>query len=435
MPPWPSNWRVKVMMELSEVAQGLLAAHEKMPADTGDAHGDELRRLGAQDFRRKGLPQRKLESWKHTSLASLRADYSWDGAGTSTTPPSTTGLLPQRIVFFNGHLCSELTVLESSCQLQPLADQRDCERITSRLQGQDGLMGLALAYCQRGYKLEVAGPLQHPLGLYHLFDHNFEGAMAHPLLLIEVRPKAHLNLFELTQATGELSSAFYNAHSVWELQRGCEVEHMRVFSTAGQVLSFSQVLAEVAGDAHYRDTILALGGSLLRNNVQVKLLEEGADTSLNGLYCHRERDNSSHYSLIEHSAPHTTSQQLYKGLLDHHSHASFYGVVKVNKNCPQIESGQLNKNILLSNTARVDSTPQLEIGNCDVKCAHGSTTGRLNPEEVFYLRSRGLSNDKSRQLLARAFCQDVVAKIQHSDIRDLGQKMLSEKTAWVGGVS
>ena len=414
----------------SNLAQQLLAAFDKLPARTDNTHGDELRRLGAQDFKRKGFPHRKLESWKHTSLACLRGDYRLQGEQDLAKLPDSVDLLPHRMVFFNGHLCSQLTVLEPACQLKPLEDQRDCQRMASRLEGQDGLMGLALAYCERGYKLEVAQGLEHPLGLYHLFDRQFAGAMAHPVVLIEVQSRAHLNLFEFTHFTPE--RALYNAHGLWNLQEGSGVEHLRVFSTQGESLSFSQVLAEVAKGAHYHDTVLALGGSLLRNNVQVKLQDEGARTSLDGLYCHRDREDSSHCSLIEHQAPRTISRQLYKGLLDHHAHASFHGTIKVGEDCPQIESGQLNKNILLSETAKVDSNPQLEIGHSDVKCTHGSTTGRLDPEAVFYLRSRGLSRERSMQLLAQAFCQDVVKKIQHGVLRDLGQKMLAQRAAWVG---
>ena len=287
-------------------------------------------------------------------------------------------------------------------------------------------MGLALAYCQKVYQLQITEKLKTPLGLYHFLDEHFEGMMAHPLFVVEAEEGVQCDLLEITYSTGELNSALYNAHSLYQLKRGSDVEHVRIFETSGGVLPFSYVLADVAREASYRNTVLTQGGNFLRNNVQVKLSEEGADTSLNGLFVHREREDSSHYSVIDHQAPRTSSRQLYKGILDHHSHASFHGTIVVGEKCSEVESAQLNKNLLLSKTATVESCPQLEIANCDVKCTHGSTTGQLDPEQVFYLQARGLSLTQAHRLLVRAFCEDVVAKIQREGIRNSGQNFLEQ---------
>ena len=408
-----TGWQMASNRE--EIVGGLLAAHEKLPPN-------ELRLLGAQDFRLKGLPHPKRdESWRYTSLKALRGDYRWRGEeGEGETPFNPPfPLLPQRIVFSNGRPCPNLTALEEGCWWEPFTDGKF---LSSHLEKQDGFMGLAMAYCPGVHRLHITKKLKSPLGIYHFLDGDFEGAMAHPLFVVEAQEGTEGDLLEVVHSTGELKSALYNSHSLFQVERGSDIEHVRVFQLDGGVLPFSHVQANVAGQASYRNTALVLGGNFLRNNVQVKLLEEEAETSLNGLFLHAENEDSSHYSLIDHRAPQTFSKQLYKGILDHRSHASFHGTVVVGENCPEVESAQLNKNLLLSKTARVDSCPQLEIANCDVKCTHGSTTGQLDPNQIFYLQARGIPREQARRLLVHAFGEDVVDKIKREDIRSLGRE-------------
>ena len=159
--------------------------------------------------------------------------------------------------------------------------------------------------------------------------------MAHPLVFIEAQKQAQCKLFEMTLSTETLTSAFHNAHCLLRLHPGSDVEHLRVFKTSPGLLPFSQVLGKVSADASYRNTILALEGSFLRNNVQVELLEEGAQTSINGLYTHQGREDSSHFSLIKHQSPKTFSRQLYKGMLADHSHASFNEPLRWERTVPK----------------------------------------------------------------------------------------------------
>ena len=252
------------------------------------------------------------------------------------------------------------------------------------------------------------------------------------MIFIDVQEEAQWELFELTLSTEKLTSAFHNAHFLFVLRSESDVEHVRIFKTSSGFLPFSQVLGEVNAGASYRNTVLALEGSFLRNNVQVKLLGEGAKTSVNGLYTHQGKEDSSHFTLIEHQSPKTFSRQLYKGMLADDSHACFNGTIEVGKDCSQAQAEQLNQNILLSDTASINSRPQLEIHNSDVKCTHGSTVGQWEADKIFYLQTRGLSRSKAEELLARGFCDDVVFSIQQKALRKMAQisiaQSLSEKS-------
>ena len=439
---------------MDKMGQDLLGACQEI-ADGGKCR--QLRNLAVAAFKARGLPSRRDESWKHTSLKTLGQHYRWEkkprslgadawpalksqwlgalGAGANFLHSSEA----QRIVFFNGQWQPELTVLGTSCQWQSLAgdglEQGEFSYLADKLAGQDVFFALALAYLQQSYKLVLSGLAPGPLAIYHLFDETFQGAMAHPLLLVEVAEKAQWDIAEFTLAGGELSPACYNSQTLFSLGPESDVEHVRVFSTCPGLWSLSQVHSEVARGASYRNTLLALGEGFLRNNVQVKLLQPLADTALNGLYVHHQREDSSHYSVISHCAPETSSRQLYQGIVDHHSHASFNGTIVVNPECPQITSEQLNKNIILSQTASVDSRPQLEIQSSDVKCNHGSTTGQWSEDTLFYLQSRGLSLFLARQLLVHGFCRKVVLKLERSALRASIQgcltQLLEEKKLFV----
>ena len=288
---------------MNRESKGLLKAHE----DTLEKEGKALpinyiRAIGAKNFAQKGLPHPKENAWKHTSLKLLKNNYRWAEIKHPLSAPPLS-LLPKRVVFFNGQLCDSFTELEEGCLLNTMAEEETLKQITPRLKGQDCFMGLALAYYQEAYKLEVTEKCSSPLGIYHFFDQNFEATMGHPLLSIEAAKGAQCHLFELTYSKHCFSSAFHNSHTLLNLDKESKVEHVRIFKTMGGMLPFSQVLSEVSEGASYHNTTLALGGNFLRNNIQVKLLEETASTILNGLYAHRNKEDSSHFSLIQHQAP------------------------------------------------------------------------------------------------------------------------------------
>ena len=393
-----------------------------------------LNQLGTQDFKAKGLPYKNYESWKHSPLKRIKSHYRWEGEQSngdspisSPSLPPSLSLLPQRVVFFNGKLCRNLTSLESGCQWVSLTEDQLRKQVTPILAQQDCFLGLALAHHRKAFQLTVEKTPKNPIGLYHIFDKNFDAMMTHALLSMETLKGVQCEVLELTLAPEDFpSSSLSNSHCFVKVEQSSELEHLRVFQTQGGATSLSHVIGGVKGSGCYRNTTLALGGNFLRNHLQVTLLEEGAETSLNALYSHRGQEDSSHSSLIQHHAPRTHSSQLYKGFLDEHSHSSFHGTIAVKKHCQEITSTQLNKNILLSPTARVDSNPQMEINNCDVKCNHGSTTGQLNPEEFFYLRSRGLPLKQAKKLLSRAFCEEVVLGIKSPSLRKLASGYLRE---------
>jgi Fe-S cluster assembly protein SufD len=174
---------------------------------------------------------------------------------------------------------------------------------------------------------------------------------------------------------------------------------------------------ELGAASHFDTTTITLGAELSRHNINVMMRARGAECRVDGLYMVSTGQHTDTHSLIEHAEPHCTSRQLYKGILDGKSRAVFNGKVFVREGALQTDAQQTNRNLLLSNEARVDTKPQLEIFADDVKCAHGATVGQLEEEELFYLISRGLKPDLAQNLLTYGFAEEVVNKIRIESIK------------------
>lgn len=215
----------------------------------------------------------------------------------------------------------------------------------------------------------------------------------------------------------------------FELAAGARVEHIQLGSEAQFIHSAS--IAHLSKDSNYRNFIFNLEGSFARRNTEIRLLESGSHAESFCLYLVNGSEHSDIFTKIEHLAADTTSEQLAKGILDDHSKGIFTGKIHIHPDAQRVYSSQLNKNLLLSKKAQAHSQPQLEIFADDVKCSHGSTTGQLSDEEIFYFESRGIPHEKARTLLSWAFAMEVVKKVKNRDACELissrVETVLSEK--------
>lgn len=161
-----------------------------------------------------------------------------------------------------------------------------------------------------------------------------------------------------------------------------------------------------------------LNGQAVTNNLQVNLAEEYAVAELYGLYMTREKQRVTHLTQIDHLKPRCVSRENYKGIVADFSRATFSGKVYVHKDAYLSQATQVNKNLLLNTTARIDTNPQLEIYNDDVKCSHGATVGQLDEQALFYLRSRGISVLEAKNILINAFAQEILAKVTCNSVKN-----------------
>jgi Fe-S cluster assembly protein SufD len=169
---------------------------------------------------------------------------------------------------------------------------------------------------------------------------------------------------------------------------------------------------------------LSIGGRLSRCNVNTILEGAGAECSLDGLYLARGEQHVDFHTTIDHARPHGTSRELYKGVLDERATAVFNGKVYVRPDAQKSDAGQVNRNLLLSDSATVNTKPQLEIFADDVKCSHGAAIGRLDPDHLFFLRSRGIGPDDARRLLIFGFANEVIERIDVEPVRERLERLL-----------
>ena len=164
--------------------------------------------------------------------------------------------------------------------------------------------------------------------------------------------------------------------------------------------------------------------------MEISVQGVNAESNLNGVYIVREQQFIDNHTIIDHQVPHCLSNELYKGVIFDKATAVFNGKVFVRKDAQKINAFQSNANILMSEDATVNAKPELEIYADDVKCSHGSTTGQLDEEAIFYLKSRGISDSGARNLLVSAFVGQVLEKIEHEDIQTFISKKLQERFGW-----
>src|SRR5205085_8343863 len=380
-----------------------------------------LREQALARFEQVGFPTTSEEDWKYTNVAPIaRASFAptFDKTSDDLTPDALAAYTyaeaaQSRLVFVNGSYRAELSDLRelpAGAVIRNLADALTSEheailraylaRAASIDESTDGFTALNTAFINDGafVYLPKGAQLSAPLHLLFLANETNEQTAIFPRVLIVAESESAATIIESYEATDE-SVYFTNAVVEVFVGANARVTHYKVQRESDAVFHIATTQVELERDAHYDLTTITLGARLSRHGIHVKMAHAGASCAVDGLYLVGTGQHADTHSLIDHIAPHCTSRQLYKGILDGKSRAVFNGKVFVRRDAQQTDAQQTNKNLLLSTDARVDTKPQLEIFADDVKCAHGATVGQLEEEELFYLLSRGLHTELARNLL------------------------------------
>ena len=397
-----------------------------------------LREGAFESFEAEGFPTTDDEDWKYTNVAPLArrafvpasaAAVNLEGAAVETFVSAEARR--SRLVFLGGVFRPELSSLEvipEGVVVEELGAALAGEHAgvvrehLGKLSGErgDAFSALNTAFAGGGAlihipkEVEVAAPVQ----LLFLAAPGEGGSASFPRVLVVAERHSRLDLIETYAAAGG-DGAEYLTDAVVEVfvGEGARVTHYKVQDEGDAAYHVASTRADVARDGAYELTTVTLGAQLSRHGIEVLLGSEGASCRVDGLYLVGTGQHADTHSLIDHRVPRCTSRQNYKGILDGRSRAVFNGRVFVREGAHQTDAEQSNKNLLLSSEARVDTKPQLEIFNDDVKCSHGATVGQLEEEELFYLLSRGLHPDLARNLLTYGFAEEIVEGIKFESIR------------------
>jgi Fe-S cluster assembly protein SufD len=423
-----------------EVNPSLLAIANASAAEGAPAVLAAFRAEGAREFARLGFPGSRNEDWLYTNVAPIAEGTFTRGAGSRVVELNTIAPFlfgnPEwpRVVFVDGVLSPSLTTLEAlpdGVRVQTMADAAAADSdLLSRHLGtivpstRDAFAALSASCAGNGVVVHVAKEMVSdiPLHLVHVVTGDADGVLVQPRHLIVVERHAKASVVESFVALGQ-SQSFTNAVTEVVVEDGATLNHTRVQRDSRRALHVGTVEARQGRDSHFVSFSLIAGSALSRTNIYTALAGEGCGTTLNGLYLLDGTQHGDTQTRVEHIAPRCFSRELYKGLLDGASHGVFNGKVYVHPEAQKTDGKQTNQTLLLSDKARIDTKPQLEIFADDVKCTHGATVGRIDEMALFYLKSRGVGSTLARQLLMYAFAADVLETIENEAVRDELERM------------
>ena len=352
------------------------AAFREIVSEETDAELRSLRERAYEAFANQGFPTPRNEDWKYTNVSSVVSGKWIVDSRPVSASDVPLDLLGKFNFDRNGFAALNLAFADVRVVRIP-KDTSTAEPIVFEFGGEEG---------------KVAFP--------------------HIVVIAEAGSKA-----TIVETYASPAASFTNAAIQIVVEDNANLTHYRVQKDAPVAFHYGVTEVTVGRGSSYNSTNINLGGALSRHDIEVKFTAEGGEAWVDGLYMLNGTQHHDTHSIIDHQVPNCLSHQTYKGVLNEKSRAVFNGKVFVRENASGTDAQQQNKNLLLSNDARVDTKPQLEIFNDDVKCSHGATVGQLEEEELFYLLTRGLPETLARNLLTYGFAEEVINKIEIEEIK------------------
>ena len=403
---------------MSALLESLLAGFEALPLREAAGVG-ERRRAAVESLRKDGLPSTRAERWKYTNLRALERRAFAASTSLPAVDSAAIALPPApRLVFVNGLFdaaLSDLSGLPEGVSLRPLSQllAENDERVAGFLmrdfpRPDEAFARLNAALATEGMVLRVA-PGQQMMTPVHLLLLGAPASDAawHLRHRIEILEGASLTLIEHHVSLGA-HAHLSNAVMQIALGAGAQLQHARIQDDAEAATTIARSTAVLAADAHYRRVDLELGAAMSRHELQVVFEGEGAKLQANGVLLATQRRHLDTRIEIDHAAPRSSCEMSWRGLGADRGRAVFHGGITIREGADGSDAMLSNKNLLLDEGAEIDTQPVLEIHADEVKAAHGATVGRLDPNALFYLRSRGLPLTQARALLTAAFCREVL---------------------------
>jgi len=447
--------------------EGYLAEFDRARPALGAADRgwlDEQRGLAIARFADLGFPAASNEDWKYTGVGPIvkapfervaRDHVSFDAARVEAAVERAAGTGDATVlVFVDGHFVADLSRLDAvgeqagGARLSSLlaAIENDHESLRGHLgkyldSSAHGFAALNAAFVEDGAFVHIPRGMHHdrPIHLVFVSGPGGQGGesarrtMSHPRNVIVAEAGSTAQVVE-HYVGGESGEYFTNAATEIYVGENAKVAHCKVQAESAGAFHVHRVQAYQERNASFASHAVALGAALSRTEIHTVLAAEGAECGLDGLYVLGGRQHADHHTTVDHAAPHTSSRELYKGIVDDRARGVFTGKVLVRRDAQQIEAEQTNKNLLLADGASVETRPQLEIYADDVKCSHGAAIGQLDEKALFYMRQRGLDERQARSLLTYGFGSEVLATLGDDELRArLEQAVLSRIGAAVSG--
>lgn len=402
----------------------------------------ELREQAIESFSRLGFPNRKSEEYKYINVDLILKD-GFAAPGDKTITYEQIGHLlflknAITVVIENGRFIPELSAtadLPKGLTICSIAEAS--EKHTSVFESNyskvvdinaDPFIALNTAMAGDGVFIHVEKNtiIEIPIHVIHVSAAN-RNSIIHPRNLITVEDNAQAKIIESFETIEATAKTFNNALTEIIINTSAIVDHYKIQDERDWGYLVNTTHAIQKQYSVFTTHTFTLSGSLVRNNLNIILDAEDIESHLNGLYLTKGHQIVDNHTLVDHRMPNCNSNELYKGIIDDKSSATFNGKIFVRKDAQKTNAFQSNKNILLSDDGTINTKPQLEIYADDVKCSHGTSTGKLDAEKVFYLRARGLSEASAKKLLMHAFASEVTDLIKIDELREYVEAKITER--------
>ncbi len=401
-----------------------------------------LREEAIESFAKQGIPNRRHEEYKYTNVDLMLKDEFVLGASKTLISEQIEHLKFLKnsfvAVVVNGIFSESLSTLQNLPKGLIICSLADATKnyftIFDSHYGKyadihnDAFIALNTAMAKDGVFIHIAKNtvIANPIHIIHISTVN-ENAIIHPRNLIVIEENAQAKIVESFEMVDSKGKTFSNAITEMVVSESSIVEHYKILdeNEFGYLVNTTQILQK--GKSVFSTNTITLSGSLVRNNLNVVLDGEFIESHLNGLYLTKGNQIVDNHTLVDHRMPNCNSNELYKGIIDGKSTATFNGKIFVRKDAQKTNAFQSNKNILLSDDGSINTKPQLEIYADDVKCSHGTSTGKLDEDKIFYLRARGLSELSAKKILMHAFASEVIDTIKIDVLRDYVEAQVSKR--------
>jgi Fe-S cluster assembly protein SufD len=429
------------IQQLPSYLETFLQLQKQSPVHHQDSWLKGVREAAFTSFCQLGFPTLRDEDWRFTSVAPI-ANTNFQLAEVASGSVTEKDIAPYRLeglaaqlVFVNGRFAPRLSRLPEALkglEISSLAEAIDTHRASvekhlARYADSDkeAFTALNTAFFEDGAFISIPRglALQEPIYLLYLNTGGSSPQIANPRNLIVAGGNSQATILEdyvslapgvsLTNVVTELVAADQAV-----------LHHYRIERESTEAFHVSTLSIQQERSSTVNSHSVLTGGALVRNNIQPVLAGEGCNCLINGLFISNGKQHLDNYMHVEHRSPHCGSHQFYNGILDGESRGVFHGRILVCKGAQQTDSKQTNRNLLLSDTAQMDTKPQLEIFADDVKCTHSATIGQIDEAALFYLRSRALDEAAAKGLLLFAFASECLDRMSPGPIRNYVSKII-----------
>ena len=391
----------------------------------------ELKKMYLNKFLETGFPTRKLENWKFSDLSqiikknigelSFYNDYSFPNK--VDTSIFVEGLEHNKIVFINGRV----EKVDFTHEDHDKIEINDDFKFVNRLEDNNSLLSLNNAFTNKCYKITVKKnySLKKPLVVYHSTNNKITSRNINLKLEFQLEQNSSLRLIDLFNdgAENNFINIFYN----FDLKENAILKNYKIDKAKNKNIRYSYNNIEQDNNSVSETFVLSSGSNFSKNEINCNLKGEYSSAFVNGIFSLNDGQHHEVRTIINHLVENTKSYQLIKSVLGKNSKSAYQGKIFVDSKAQKTDGYQLSKAILLDETSEFNAKPELEIYADDVKCSHGSASGSLDENSIFYLMSRGLNYQQSKELLINGFLLDVVEKITDTEIKNLFKNIIGLK--------